>query len=275
MTLSEDDGGTPVRPHVIEVENVHKSFVDPQGGPPKEVLVNVSYTVPDLENVEEIRVIVGPSGCGKTTLLNLIAGLTVPTKGSVRCLGQPILKPGPDRAFVFQSHNEFPWRTVADNVVMGLEFKGIPKKERRDVAQHWLTRVGLGNAGDKYPRQLSGGMRQRLALARALALKPRVMLMDEPFGALDVRIRLDMQDLLWEVCKEMEGTVILVTHDISEAVYLADEVIVMAPDPGRIHAVVPIPLGMDRTRDVENTPAFRGYVEQITSLIRGVARTGA
>lgn len=260
-----------VRPHVIEIDHVAKSFIDKQGQK-KTILTDVSYTVPDLPEVEEIRVIVGPSGCGKTTLLNLIAGITLPDSGSVRCLGQPVESPGRDRAFVFQSHNDYPWRTVLDNAAMGLEFANVPRKQREQEAMHWLERVGLGGSAKKYPTELSGGMRQRLALARSLAMKPRVMLMDEPFGALDVRIRLEMQDLLWEVCKGMEGTVVMVTHDIPEAVYLADEVIVMAPDPGRILEVVPIPLGMNRTREVERTPEFRAHVEHITTLVRSVAR---
>lgn len=270
-----NDPNTPsaARPNVIDIVGVNKSFPDGKGGE-KVVLKDVSYSVPDIVGVGELRVVVGPSGCGKTTLLNLIAGLTTPTSGAVKCLGNPVVKPGPERAFVFQSHNELPWRTVVDNVALGLEFAGVAKAERLERAYKWLDRVGLGKVGDQYPRQLSGGMRQRLALARSLVMKPRVLLMDEPFGALDVRIRLDMQDLLWEVWCETEGTVVMVTHDISEAVYLADEVIVMAPDPGRIEAVIPVPLGVNRTREVERTPQFRGLVEHVTALVRGVARIG-
>lgn len=262
-----------MRPNVIDLVNVKKTFRDNQGNE-KTVLDDVTYTVPDIENVGELRVVVGPSGCGKTTLLNLIAGLTTPTSGQVLCLGEPVVKAGPDRAFVFQSHNELPWRTVRDNVALGLEFAGIPKAERLQAAQEWLTKVGLGAVGDSYPRQLSGGMRQRLALARSLVMKPRVLLMDEPFGALDVRIRLDMQDLLWEVWKETQGTVVMVTHDIPEAVYLADEIVVMAPDPGRIAKVIPVPLGVDRTREIEKTGLYRDIVEHVTWLVRGVARKG-
>lgn len=273
VTGSMDPAPT-VRPHAIEITNVCKSFPDRHGGPPKPVLKDVSYTVPDIVGEGELRVLVGPSGCGKTTLLKLIAGLTQPTSGTLQCLGNPITDPGTDRAFMFQSHSEFPWRTVEDNVAMGLEFAGKPTKERLEAARHWLERVGLGGSGSKYPKDLSGGMRQRLALARALVMKPRVLLMDEPFGALDVRIRLEMQDLLWEVWKEIQGTVILVTHDIGEAVYLADEILVMAPDPGRIHAVVPVPLGIHRTREIEETPEFRHLVEHVRTEVRGVARSG-
>lgn len=218
--------------------------------------------------------VVGPSGCGKTTLLNLIAGLSNPTEGTIECLGTRVTDPGPDRAFVFQSHNEFPWRTVLDNVAMGLEFSGVSKKERHEIAHKWLVRVGLGSVVDRYPKQLSGGMRQRLALARSLTQQPRVLLMDEPFGALDVLIRLGMQDLLRSVWGETEGTIVMVTHDISEAVYLADEILIMAPDPGRIHRVVQVPFGFARTRAIEQDPRFRDLVSLVTNLVREVARVG-
>jgi NitT/TauT family transport system ATP-binding protein len=256
----------PPSPPVVELEGVTKRFGE------KTILKEIHYQIPDKPGVGELVALVGPSGCGKTTLLNLVAGLTQATEGVVKCLGTPVVKPGPDRAFVFQTHSEFPWRTVEDNVAMGLEFAGVPRRERLEQAHHWLTRVGLGDVGYRYPRELSGGMRQRLALARALTMKPRVILMDEPFGALDVRIRLDMQDLLREVWGETQCTVVMVTHDLGEAVYLADEVLVLAPDPGRLAASVSVPFGVRRTREIERSPEFRDLVDHITTLVRGVAR---
>jgi ABC-type nitrate/sulfonate/bicarbonate transport system ATPase subunit len=256
---------------VLSLKNVGVSFATPTGEM-REVLRDITYEIPDLPNRGEVRTVVGPSGCGKTTLLNCVAGLVQPTSGFVEACGAPVREPGPDRAFVFQSHNDLPWLTAEDNVALGLEFAGVPRSERRAVAREWLGRVGLEAAAERYPRQLSGGMRQRLALARALALKPRIILMDEPFGALDVRIRLDMQDLLRAVVAASQATVLLVTHDLNEAVYLGDEAVVMAPDPGRILATVDVPFGVDRPRSIEKTSAFRECVEHLTEQIRTVAR---
>lgn len=255
---------------VLELVKVTKSF--PSEGNYRTVLEDINFRVEDLPDRGELVALVGPSGCGKTTLLNLIAGLTQPSAGLVSIKGQTVTEPGRDKAFVFQSHSEFPWRTVEDNVTMGLEFDGRKGSERKTIASYWLERVGLAGAGSRYPRQLSGGMRQRMALARALCQVPSVILMDEPFGALDVRIRLDMQDLLRSVWSLAQNTIVMVTHDMTEAVYLADQVVVMAPDPGRIVEVVPVPFGVTRDRAIEGTRPFKEIVEHVTSLVRGVAR---
>lgn len=255
---------------VLDIMKVTKSF--PSEGNYRTILEDINFQVEDLPDRGELVALVGPSGCGKTTLLNLIAGLTQPSAGMVSIKGQMVTEPGRDKAFVFQSHSEFPWRTVGDNVTMGLEFEGESRGNRRTCASHWLERVGLAGSEDRYPRQLSGGMRQRLALARALCQNPSVILMDEPFGALDVRIRLDMQDLLRSVWSRAPNTIVLVTHDMTEAVYLADQVVVMAPDPGRIVEVVSVPFGVHRDRSIEGTKPFKEIVEHVTSLVRGVAR---
>lgn len=255
---------------ILEILGITKAF--PSEGNYRTILENINLRIEDLPDRGEIVVLVGPSGCGKTTLLNLIAGLTQPSSGLVTIKGLAVTEPGRDKAFVFQSHSEFPWRTVGDNVTMGMEFEGKPKWERKLTAKHWLERVGLSGSEEKYPRELSGGMRQRLALARSLCQNPSVILMDEPFGALDVRIRLDMQDLLRSVWEKAQNTIVMVTHDMQEAVYLADQIVVMAPDPGRIIEVVQVPFGVERNRSLEKTQKYKEIVEYVTSLVRSSAR---
>jgi NitT/TauT family transport system ATP-binding protein len=195
----------------------------------------------DLEVAQgELVVVLGPSGCGKSTLLHLIAGLEAPTEGELRCYGQPIKAPSPERSLIFQDSSLFPWLTVWQNVAFGLALKGVGRDERRAVAERMLATTGLRDAADKRPHELSGGMRQRVAVARALAMRPKMLLMDEPFAALDVQTRAKMQGFLLDVWRESAASVLFVTHHIDEAVALADRVVVLTARPGRIKARVAI-----------------------------------
>lgn len=182
----------------------------------------------------ELVALVGPSGCGKSTLLHLAAGLEKPTQGSVLADGQAVAGPHPSRTLVFQEHALYPWLTLEDNVALALEFQNTPKKRAREAARHWLARVSLGGFEHYYPHQVSGGMRQRAALARAFIAQPKTMLMDEPFGALDALTRLSLQDVLRQLIAQEKPTVLLVTHDVDEALFLADRIVVFSPRPARV-----------------------------------------
>lgn len=196
----------------------------------------------------EFVVIIGPSGCGKSTLLFTIAGLEQPSAGTVYLDGQSITGTSPDRSLIFQEPSLFPWLSVLDNVEWGLKIKGLPKTERRDRAFHYLKQVGLADSIKKYPHELSGGMKQRVAIARALCLEPKVLLMDEPFAALDVQTRYKMQSFLLDIWESIRTTIVFVTHHIDEAIHLADRVVVLTARPGRILQEVTIDLA--RPRDV-------------------------
>ena|SRR5947207_8826381 len=211
----------------------------------------------------EFLCIVGPSGCGKSTLLNMIAGFLKPTGGEIRIGGKAIAGHGLDRGIVFQDFAQlFPWRTALGNVAFGLEMKGMAKAEREEVARAQLDLVKLGDFAQSYPHHLSGGMQQRVAIARALAYNPSVLLMDEPFAALDALTRDEMQRLLAEVWRETRKTVVYVTHNVAEAVYLADRVVVMTPHPGTVKAQMPI--GLKRPRD----PLSIEFLEHQKELLR-------
>jgi NitT/TauT family transport system ATP-binding protein len=199
-------------------------------------------------NEGEFVVIIGPSGCGKSTLLYTIAGLEEPTSGKIYLEGKPILGPSPDRSLIFQEASLFPWLSVIDNVEWGLRIKGLPRSERRERALHYVREVGLSDALKRFPHELSGGMRQRAAIARALCLEPKVLLMDEPFAALDVQTRYKMQSFLLEIWAATQKTIVFVTHHIDEAIHLADRVLVLTARPGRILEEVRIDL--PRPRDV-------------------------
>ena len=196
----------------------------------------------------EFICLLGPSGCGKSTLLNLIAGFDKPTSGQVSINGEVVLKPSEDRITIFQNYGLLPWRNVLRNVELGLEAKKIPKKERRRIAEEYIELVGLSAYKNHYPAQLSGGMQQRVALARALAVDPDILLMDEPFGALDAMTRMSMQDEIERLWQEKKKTIIFVTHDIEEAVFLADRIVIMTPSPGRIKSIIKVPLARKRDR---------------------------
>jgi NitT/TauT family transport system ATP-binding protein len=227
-------------PH-IEVHNVSLAYDTPAGR-----VAGVEGASFDIEQSEFVC-LVGPSGCGKTTLLNIIAGFLAPTAGEIRIGGKPVTGHGMDRGIVFQDFAQlFPWRTALGNVTFGLEMKGIGKDEREEIARRQLKLVKLEKFVQSYPHHLSGGMQQRVAIARALAYNPSVLLMDEPFAALDALTRDDMQRLLADVWRETRKTVVYVTHNVAEAVYLADRVVVMSPHPGTVKAEVPIALARPR-----------------------------
>ena len=230
------EGSELKRPHVVEFRQVTKTYNVDQSNM-FTAIREVSFVVEDKPDKGEFICILGPSGCGKSTILRLIAGLEPqhpPTLGRVLVLGNPVLGPGPDRGMVFQDYTSFDHRTVLDNVTFGLECHGVPRKVRAELGRQWIQRVGLNVDEDagKYPHELSGGMRQRVAIARTLILRPRIILMDEPFEALDPETRLNMQDLLISLWREVQATVFFVTHSIEEAVYLGDRVYVMGTAPG-------------------------------------------
>lgn len=214
--------------------------------------------------LNEMICLVGRSGCGKTTTLRLIAGLEKATRGRILLNGHPVNAPSAQRSVVFQRYTLFPWRTVLANVAFGLEIQGIPKKKRISIAHHYLSVVGLADRAYAFPAQLSGGMQQRVAVARALAANPEVLLMDEPFGALDAQTRTVLQQELIRIWKDDRKTIVFVTHDIQEAVLLADRVVVMQGPPGRIQAVLDCNLPRPRDR---SAPAFLSFCEQVHSLL--------
>lgn len=247
-------------PHVVEFKNVTKSF---QG---KVVLQDISFTVEDLPNKGELVTIVGQSGCGKSTLCKLIAGLTPhfpPTKGEVHSFGKKIEEPSTDRGVVDQKYSLLPNLTAIENIAFGLKLKGIPRKERTATAREWIQKVELDGAGDKYPHELSGGMQQRVAIAASLILRPRILLMDEPFGALDPKIRVQMQDLLLSLWREKEETVFFVTHSAEEACYLGDRVIRMRANPGTIAEIIPVDRPQKPLKEMRKDPAFRDLCDHV------------
>jgi NitT/TauT family transport system ATP-binding protein len=265
--------GTSASGNVLELRKVSKTFVNPDG---QEVLAirDVNLEVPDLPGRGEFRVFLGPSGCGKSTILNIVAGLFAPTAGQALIRGNPITGPGPDRGMVFQSYSSYPWLTVLENVSFGLQLRGVAKDEREQTARAWVKKVGLSGCEKKYPGQLSGGMRQRVAIARTLAVKPQIILMDEPFGALDVQTRLGMQNLINELWEEIEGTILFVTHDIAEAVYLADKIHILSSGPGSLVDEIEVDLPLHRTEELKQTARFRELETIVLDRIRAEARGG-
>ncbi|PST46055.1 ABC transporter ATP-binding protein [Bifidobacterium sp. UTCIF-37] len=236
----------------LDIEGLGKSFV--VKGKPITVLDGINLEVRD----GELLVIVGHSGCGKSTLLKIIAGLEQPTAGRCELNGHEITKPGTDRCMIFQEHRLFPWMSIENNVQFGL--KGRPKAERQRISDHLLNLVKLGDFKDAYPSQLSGGMSQRAAIARALATDPEILLLDEPFGALDALTKIELQDELLHIRKQQHNTMIMVTHDIEEAVYLADRIVVMSTRPGRIEEIIDVDLGEHRDRGSNEFAAYKSRV---------------
>ena len=240
--------------------------------------VGVTYqeTIVALENVSlnvpaaKLTAILGPSGCGKTTLLKVIAGLIEPTTGKVIVGGKEIVGPGPDRALVFQDFALLPWATVLQNVAFGLRARGVPKKEREETSLHYIRQVGLLGFEDKYPHQLSGGMRQRTGLARALTINSDILLMDEPFSAVDEQMRRKLQEDLLKLLKIESKTVIFVTHSIEEAVYLADQVVILSGRPGSIADIVYPEI--DRLGEVDLIRRQPGYIELVDEIWSSLKR---
>jgi NitT/TauT family transport system ATP-binding protein len=244
---------------IIEVEGLHKVY----GG-----------SVTALENINlgfnrgEMTSLLGPSGCGKTTLLKIIAGLLKPTAGDVRVNGRVVTGPGPERAFVFQDFALMPWASVLRNAAFGLELRGVPKNEREDRARHYISEVGLSGFEDKYPHELSGGMRQRVGLARALAVDADVLMMDEPFSAVDEQTRRKFQEDLIRLREVEKKTFILVTHSIEEAVYLSDRIVLLSPRPGRVSNIVAPDI--DRHGDPEAIRRNPEYLDLIDEIWAGL-----
>jgi NitT/TauT family transport system ATP-binding protein len=263
-------------PHKLRLANVTKSFIAARTG---QTTLAVSDVTLDIDTGEFIC-IVGPSGCGKSTVLNMIAGLDKPTSGLIQKDGAPITGPGADRGVMFQDYALMPWQTVQDNVGFGLRYgtpgQGFTPAQREERIRHFIDLVGLKGSERKYPHQLSGGMRQRVALARLLANGPDVLLMDEPLGALDAQTRLILQIELLRIWgqtapRSQRKTAIFITHDIEEAVFLADRVVVMSSHPGRVRAVLDIPLPRPRDESARSDPRFGHLVEEIWGLIRDEA----
>ncbi|GGE95002.1 ABC transporter ATP-binding protein [Mycetocola zhadangensis] len=215
-------------------------------------LDNVSLDVADNEFIT----VVGPSGCGKSTLMNVLAGLDKPTSGQAVVDGKVVSGPGPERGVIFQQYALFPWLTVRKNVEFGLKTAGLGAKERREKAEHFIEMVGLSQFADALPKMLSGGMKQRCAIARAYAVDPTILLMDEPFGALDALTRVKLQEQLLDTWSQEKRTVVFITHDVDEAVYLANRVVVMAARPGRIFDIIDVDLPYPRTEEMRLSPEF-------------------
>lgn len=248
----------------ISIDHVSHHFVTPDGSQVK-TLSDVSLDV----RRGELLCLIGPSGCGKSTLLNIIGGLLQATSGAVKVAGKTITGPSPrDLAFVFQDNTLFPWNTILDNVIVGLEFQGVPEGERRGRAQQALEAVGLTEFRDHYPHQLSGGMKQRASLARALSMQTDIVLMDEPFAALDEQTRTYLGEELSILLAEHRKTIIMVTHSLSEAVFLADRVVVMTARPAAIKAIIEVDEAHPRDPAFMASPRFAEYRNELYALLR-------
>ncbi len=249
------------RPTVLEIDRVGKIFR------------SASRTITAIEEVsfsvyrKEFVSVIGPSGCGKSTMIRILAGLEESTKGEVRLDGMRVEGPGRERGMVFQGYTLFPWLTVRENVMFGPGLRGITGQDAIKKADAWLDVVGLSHVSEHYPSQLSGGMKQRVAIARALANEPRILLMDEPFGALDAQTRAGMQSHLLRIWDAEDLTVLFITHDLDEAVYLSDRIVVLAANPGRIAEVIEVPLPRPRDRSLLLSPEFLATKQRLESLI--------
>lgn len=251
------------RPKVLEIDGVGRVFQSAKG--PIEALRDVTFSVMRREFVS----VIGPSGCGKSTLNRILAGLDVPSSGEVRLDGKRVVDPGAERGMVFQGYTLFPWLDVRKNVMFGLRMKGVRKAEAEEQAERWLEVVGLSRFGDHYPAQLSGGMKQRVAIARALANEPRVLLMDEPFGALDAQTRCSMQSHLLRIWAKEDVTVLFVTHDLDEAVLLSDRIVVLGAHPGHIQEIIEVPVERPRSTEQLLTGHFLATKKRLEELIHG------
>jgi NitT/TauT family transport system ATP-binding protein len=229
------------------------------------VVDDVSYTIREREFVS----VIGPSGCGKTTMMNIVAGFVQPSRGAVLLDGKPVNGPGPDRGVIFQEYGVFPWLTVKENIAFGLKLAAnrVPDDEREAICARYMRLMGLEDFADAWPKTLSGGMRQRLAIARAYAVKPEFLLMDEPFGALDAQTRSAMQDLLLEVLQAEGKTVMLITHSVEEAVYLSNRIVVMTARPTRIREIIEVPFGYPREESLHEKPEFGELRSHVRELV--------
>ncbi|MFD2263833.1 ABC transporter ATP-binding protein [Lacibacterium aquatile] len=251
----------------LQISGVGRIFPGVRGGASVTALQPTDLTIAENDFIT----ILGPSGCGKSTLLRIVAGLDRPTSGQVLLDGRKIEGPGPDRGVVFQSYTLFPWLTVADNIAFGLREKGVPDAQRKDIVASYIEKVGLRGFENHFPKQLSGGMQQRTAIARALANDPEILLLDEPFGALDNQTRSLMQELLLGIWERERKTVLFVTHDIEEAIFLASRVIVMSARPGRIKADLPVDLPHPRHYTMKTSVEFSDLKARLTEEIRAEA----
>lgn len=247
----------------LDVTQLYKQF--PTGNSSLTVLKDINMHIEEGEFV----CVVGASGSGKSTLLRLIAGLDRPTAGEIRVDGVRVIGPGSDRGMVFQSYTLYPWMTVADNVGFGLKLQGIPAAQRRQRVADYLDVVGLSGFAKSYPKALSGGMKQRVAIARALACQPKLLLMDEPFGALDVQTKETMQQFLLQIWQRTGTTILMITHDVEEAVFLSQRIYVLTARPGTIQREVKINLPEKRSYKIKRQPHFQDYTDEIIELLRG------
>jgi NitT/TauT family transport system ATP-binding protein len=262
----------------IAVRNVAKTFRLADG---KEVdaLQNINFEIEDAysregRDIGEFRILLGPSGCGKSTLLRLIAGLDQPDSGEVLVNDHPVHGPGKDRGMVFQKYTSFPWLTVADNIAYGLKINGVADAQRKEIVAQLIQDIGLSGFESAYPETLSGGMQQRVAIARTLALRPAVILMDEPFGALDAQTRSEMQLLLLKVWDETASTILFVTHDVEEAIYLADRIFVMSAHPGTIVEDVQVPFERPRSLGLKQRNEFHELQNYVLGRLRRAPGSG-
>lgn len=279
VAVTVPEGGAPVAPTYV-YQPVEKPKLRASGlcvtyvtrdGARTEAVKDVSFDVADKPGTGEVVVFLGPSGCGKSTILKAVAGLLAPTKGEVLLDGAPVTGVGRDRGMVFQAYTSFGWLTVRQNVEYGLKLQGVDAKKRREEAEKVLTHVGLFDFADRYPKELSGGMKQRVAIARTLINRPRVVLMDEPFGALDPQTRWGMQGLLLDVSHTEDNTILFVTHDVSEAVYLADSVYVLSARPARVLHRVDVPFFESRDVALKSSNEFRAIEKRLLDLLYGRA----
>lgn len=250
----------------LRISGLCVTYIDREGQK-TEAVRDVSFEVEDRPGVGEIVVFLGPSGCGKSTILKAVAGLLPPTKGTVHVDGELVKGVGRDRGMVFQAYTSFGWLTVRENVEYGLRLRGVPTKERTERANKYLKAVGLLEFANRYPKDLSGGMKQRVALARTLINQPRLVLMDEPFGALDPQTRWGMQGLLLDIARTEDNTTIFITHDVSEAVYVADTVYVLSTRPARILHRVNVPAFANREISLKSSAEFRAVERQLLDLL--------
>jgi NitT/TauT family transport system ATP-binding protein len=249
------------RPVVLEVEGLGREFST--NGTTCTALRDLSFRV----HRREFVCVIGPSGCGKSTLIRILAGLESPTSGQVLLDGRVVRGPGPDRGMVFQGYTLFPWLTVTRNVMFGLEMKGYAANQARSEALQWIDLVGLTRFKDAYPAQLSGGMKQRTAIARALAAQPRILLLDEPFGALDAQTRAQMQSHLLEIWRNVDVTILFITHDLDEAVLLADRILVLKANPGEVQELIEVPVPRPRRPEQTISPEFLATRRRLDELI--------